>query len=62
MINRLKKNTTQASAIKANIDNNELNLNGKDLMIKSLNKCKFFQYLFIESVATIIDLEYENRQ
>ena len=56
-----KKNTTWALALTANIGNNKINFNGKDFMIKLLNKCKSFPYLFIESVATIIDLEYESR-
>ena len=48
-------------ALTANMGNNEINFNGKDFMIKLLNKCKSFPYLFIESAATIIDLEYESR-
>ena len=57
-----KKNTTWPLAITANIGKNEINFNNKDFMMKLLNKCKSFPYLFIESIATIIDLEYENRQ
>ena len=56
-----KKNTTWALALTANIGNNEINFNDKDFMIKLLNKCKSFPDLFIESVATIIDLEYESK-
>ena len=56
-----KNNTNWALALTANIGNNEINFNSKDFMLTLLNKCKSFPELFIESIATIIDLEYENK-
>ena len=56
-----KNNTTWALALTANIGKNDINFNDRDFMIKLLNKCKSFPDLFIESIATIIDLEYESK-
>ena len=56
-----KNNTTWALALTANIGKNDIKFNDRDFMIKLLNKCESFPDLFIESIATIIDLEYESK-
>ena len=56
-----KNNTTWVLALKANIRKNYVKFNNRDCMIKLYNKCKSFPDLFIESIATTIDLEYESK-
>ena len=56
-----KNNTTWALALTANIGNNNIIFSDIDFMIKLLDQYKSFPDFFIESIATIIDLEYENK-
>ena len=58
---QIAKKYFMSLSVKANIRNYDINFNGKDFLIKLSNKCKSFSELFIESLATIIDLEYESR-
>ena len=44
-----KKKYFWGLSIKANIGDDEINFNGKDFLIKLLNKCKSFLGLFKES-------------
>ena len=65
MFNQLSKvcknNTTWALALTANIGNNNIIFSDIDFMIKLLDQYKSFPDFFIENIATIIDLEYENK-